>query len=588
MPPFIMKIAKRRLLLTFFLIITLLSCHRKTPYNIPGTEFVDALLLRDTLILGKYIDTLSLKLMEKYSIPQIKDIEKLHYKLVVSLVSFKQNVPLYKFNVIFPWKENFSIGLIPYKGKWHVPLAYYLNNGFKNISNGDIIYFYPIQVSYDSAEFHFKRLVRFKRALCSNCKNCCHRKLMYVYTPQISPESLFSGSTTGEPEPFYTDGLCISQKPLDTVSLMHALLDKNKYLYPFVEGIYHFYYGHHKSFGIDYGDWVKSEISTGSFSMLGKSIIENIVFYKPMSGPLGYMFVNYLSKNRGLSKKEIYNALFSLTPDEEKIVKNKGDIGIFYRKHIYRFMNMPIDSLFPTVGKFIIKNYNDIKKRRDTIRIIRDKERNITYVISSLYKNGRDISQRFSLWLDSVGFFYKPHYTVLLVPLWLADSFKNTVSPVHTYWVPAYEFKKENVILKELKNAYARFLVSDFIRRYSVEEKQLPLWFSLGVPKFLVCGDNCRVNLEEVLSLKKSDVVSFYENPMRASHPQKGIELSYLMVKLADKLDRGCVLKLMEKSISNLDFRKTYKEVTNHDIHNLIDKWKFFVEDSLYYSVSIK
>jgi len=589
LPPFIMKIVKRKLLLlTFFLIIADLSCHKKTSLDIPGMEFVDALLLRDTLTLGKYVDTLSIRLMEKYSIPKIKDIKKLHYKLVISRLYFKQNMPLFKLTIVFPWEESFSISLILNKGKWHVPLAYYLNNGFKSISNGDIMYFYPLEVSYDSVKPKFHFLERFRSTLCSDCKNCCHRKLMYVYTPQISPESLFLGSITGEPRPFYTDGLCISQEPLDTLSLMHALLDKNKYLYPFVEGIYHFFYGSNKSFGIDYGDWVKSEMRTGSFRLLGKNIIENIVFYKPMSGPLGYIFVDYLSKNRGFTKEDIFNMFFALSPDEEKIAQNEGDMEIFYRKHIYRFMNIPTDSLFPTIGQFIIKNYKDIKRRRDTVRIIRDKKRNITYVISSLYKNGRDISQRFSLWLDSVGFFYRPYYTVLLVPLWLADSFKTTVTPANSYWVPAYEFKKEDVILKELKNEYAKFLVSSFIRRYSLQEKQLPLWFSLGLPKFLACGDNCRVNLDEILSLKKGDVISFYMDPTRSMLPKRGIELSYLMVRLSDRLDKGCVLKIMEKSMSNLDFPETYKEITSRDIRYLIDRWKFFVEDSLYYMVSIK
>ena len=130
--------------------------------------------------------------------------------------------------------------------------------------------------------------------------------------------------------------------------------------------------------------------------------------------------------------------------------------------------------------------------------------------------------------------------------------------------------------------------MENFIKTYSIQEKQLPIWFSLGLPMYLSCGMDCKIDLGSVVSLPKSRVISFYANPLETMLPSKAILLSYLMVRLTDSPNKGNVLNLLEKSVSNLDFSSAYKEVMGKSIRKLLDKWKIFVEDTLYLRVSRK
>lgn len=584
---------KRIVLFSFFLIFLLTGCSKDAEnfkVDLPGEEFVDALLTRDTITLENYLDTFSIDLLDVYSIPFIWNVKDVRYRLVVSQSPFQTTVPIYQFTVIFPWKEHFYINLIyeENSNKWMLPLSFYISKEFSSFSEQSLSYFYPPDLSPEVAKLRFYQIKRFIDYICSKCRGCCNLPFRYIYANDLEPSVIYRGVSFPDKDPIYLNGLCISKKSIDTLSILHALLDKNNYLYPFVEGVYMFYFGKHERFGFDYGDWIKSNFLSSGFKLVGKNLAEKLIFYKPIAGPLGYVFFDYLTESEHLSQKEVLNRLFSLTPEERRIVENEGNIELFYRKYVRRVVNIPMDSLEPLLGNFIFSKYRDISKLRDTVRFLRDEKRNVTFVISSMYPNARKISGKLALWIDSLNFFHKPYYTFLFVPIWLADSFKRILTPANSYWVAAYEFKSEDQILEETKKEYATFLVSDFIKTYSLQEKQLPMWFSLGLPMYLACGMDCKIDLGSVVSLPKSKVIAFYTNPMKTTLPSKAILLSYLMVRLMDSPGKGNVLNLLEKSVSNLNFSSAYKEVMGKSIRELIDKWKIFVEDTLYLKVSRK
>ncbi len=583
----------KKLPITFFLSVLLFSaCGKKKSAvtgNLPGKPFINSIISRDTSDILNYIDSTSLNFMDIfYKVPFISNIKDLHYRLVISREGSLFGNTVYRYTVLFPWKEEFSFNISRSRGKYRFLLLEILARDFKHFetSNKDFYYFYPGYESGVSMHNNFSLLSKFLFTTCSACDSCCARPLVYIYTGDEKPGFIYSFSNVTAP--IYRKGLCVTRKPADTIHLLHSLFDDENYLYPFVRGVYRYFWGKHKSFGIDFGDWLRGNFSSTSFQLIASELVNDMVFYKPLSEPLGYAYTGYLMSNLHFSKNEVIKKSFSLSPFERRIISNGGSKEVLLQKHVEEMTGKSFQSIASDVAGYIMNKYRDISKIRDTIVISRDRKRNITFVRSSIYKNSSMVEDSFKEWLDSLPFFYRAYYTVLLVPIWEADSFKRFVTPANSYWVPAYEFRDFQSILNELKNEYSTFLISDFIRKYSLTEKQLPLWFSLGAPMYLECRDTCDVFEDKVLELSRGIAYSFYQQPIGKVLPSQGIVLSYMLVRTIDNLHPGAVFELLEKSVSNMSFSDTYKEVTGKELREVFNAWKTFIEDTLYYRVSRK
>ncbi len=576
-------------LLAFFLLFTLIACNKEEGpgKGFPDTRTIDALLARDTTTILLSFDSLSLEFMDVfYNIPFIKSVNNLHYRFVVSRMGKVLGKPVYRYTVIFPWKEEFTFLIVSKNNKWEWFPLFLINSDFSYLVSGNFYYFYPKYESGIRMSEHQVHLTRFKDKICTSTVGRCPSKVVYVYTEDLKPEFVYSLGK--EDKPIYKRGLCVSNLPEDTLHLLHSLLDNKDYLFPFIRGIYYNYYGKHVSFGFDFGDWVKSSFASSSFRTIASDFVEDMVFYKPLASSLGYLFIRYLAEKKHLSRKEILRKNFVLTPIEKRIIVNNGSREVFIRKRVESITGTTYTKLIKNMVEFIKDRFSDISDKRDTIKISRDKKRNITFVKSSLYKNADEVESEFKEWLDSIPFFYHPYYNILLLPIWEVDSFRMYLTPANSYWVPAFEFKNKEEVLSEIRREYATNLISDFIRTFSIQESQLPLWFSLGLPMYLDCKDTCDISPAKVFEVGKGDAFSFYQQPVGRVMPQQGIILSYYLLKIIDAKHPGKIYELLERSMSNMTFKKTYREVTGSDIKEIFNGWKMFIEDTLYFRVSRK
>ncbi len=580
---------KRAIQITFFLLLFFVSCekHGSSNKKLLSTDIIDALLVRDTSSLQLVFDSLSIEFLDVfYDIPYISNVKDVHYRFVVSRIGSVLGKTVYRYTVIFPWKEKFTFLIVWQEERVQWLPLFLLNNDFSHVSEDGTYYFYPKYLNKNLMKKHLKNLVRLKGEICP-LSSLCPEKITYIYTGgDVKPEFIYS--LDRENKPVYRRGLCISNFPEDTLHFLHSLLDSKEYLYPFVRGVYHYYYGQHKSFGFDFGDWIKASFSSSSFRTIAKDLAGDMVFYKPLATPLGYLFIRYLAENRRWSRGKVLKENFTLSSTESQIIFNNGSREIFIKKRVENIAGMSYTKLMEDVVRFIGRRFKDISKKKDTIVISRDRKRNITFIKSSLYKNADDIEVEFKNWLDSIPFFYRPYYNVLLLPTCEIDSFRSYLTPANSYWVPAQEFKKKEAILGELKREYSTFLISDFIRTFSLQESQLPLWFSLGLPMYLECKDTCNVPVEKVFEIGKGDAFSFYQEPVGRILPQQGIILSYYLLRIIDRKHPGKIYDLLERSMSNMNFKKTYNEVTGGEIKEVLSAWKVFIEDTLYYGVSRK
>ncbi len=583
----------RKIVLIALLIIFSSCTRRKNSVDnkLPGNDFVNALLSHDTTFLKNILDSVSLKYLYLYSIPYLKNKKNLHYKLIISKY-IDDGILSYRYVIVFPWKEVTIFYIVSTGENWSLLPVYVLSNIYKHHKIGNVTLYYPSHLNYNNSKVVQdinKWVSDFKKEVCHTCKSCCPDSLIYIYDPVMKPSRVF-GELDAMHDKYYKRGLCFTGVPFDSFGVLESLLDHDKYLYSIVKGYYLYKYTDHKVLGYDIGDWLKSEIIASSIRYFNMDIIENMLFYKPVAGAFGYVFIDYLKRKHGLSDSLLIYKLFNVNPELMRIVQNQGSNILFLRKYAENIVDTDFVTVFSQLANFIQFYYNNISRSSDTIRFIRDRKRNLTFVLSTKYKRkGTYVINSFQAWIDSLNFFHKPYYTFLLVPAWLADSFRSILTPANSYWTALFEYKKKTKILDEMKREYSIYLVSNFIKTYSIQQKQLPLWVSLGVPLYFQRGSRCRIdNYSGIFKLPEYLVKHFYEASISDISPSVSIWLSYKMLCIIDHLHPGSVPMLLERSISNVDFKTTYEKVTGKDISEVFSAWKSFVDDTLFYRVSRK
>ena len=508
-------------------------------------------------------------------------VEKVTYLGTLS----RLNDSVFLLSIMFPLNRFLALKILYKDGRISGYSSHFLMGNHRLLKDENLGFYYWFPEEYAGKNMFkcFKEMDSFLEKICKSVP--CPSEIEYIVV-QSDSEILYDFGGGSVP------GIIFSKEPCDTLKTILSLFEGgNKYLAPFLKAYYVYTFTSHEYKGYDLLDWlyenVKFRIYKGvNFSDFFLDTANNFV--------PAYAFVRYLSWKKGLTHNKLLKTLVFVDTFEKRIVENHGDFSIFTTHYMFRLSGAETREAFlDDIYKFLLFNTRSLPVN-DTLQIVKDSVKtNITAYISTLYgRDGEKVYQEFTRWLRNRQLFYYPHTVIIIAPFFEKNNL--SLNNRNVIWVGDLEYLGVERTIDKLKLVYLYYWLNRIAVEYSVSPNVLPLWFTLGIPQYLKT-ERFMQNLKyysAAVYLGKVGFLNYFNSKINAftNSPQAPFMakvLLYTSVLLLNKLDnwygRGTVMKILEKSISSIDFEDALKEVTGADRKNLNSRLMFFFDDTLYY-----